>query len=128
MRDSHGFSPRFTARYNQYGGQYIGISRDCKWKIKKKTSFLSQIFYFWTKPIFELSKSKNININTLNDFSESFSPNSLDIWSRSSNSDVSPLFKLESESEPNGSDNSFNEEDFEDEVVDEDDYYHDDLD
>ena len=32
---------------------------------KQKTSFLSQIFYYWTKPIFELSKSKNININTL---------------------------------------------------------------
>ena len=32
---------------------------------KQKTSFLSQIFYYWTKPIFELSKSKNININIL---------------------------------------------------------------
>ena len=27
--------------------------------------FLSQIFFWWTSPIFELSKTKNININTL---------------------------------------------------------------
>ena len=32
---------------------------------KQKTSFLSQIFFWWTSPIFELSKTKNININTL---------------------------------------------------------------
>ena len=32
---------------------------------KQKTSFLSQIFFWWTSPIFEVSKTKNININTL---------------------------------------------------------------
>ena len=32
---------------------------------KEKTSFLSKLFFWWTSPIFALSKSKNININTL---------------------------------------------------------------
>ena len=32
---------------------------------QQETSFLSQLFFWWTKPIFNLSKSKNINIETL---------------------------------------------------------------
>ena len=32
---------------------------------KQKTSFLSKLFFWWTSPIFALSKSKNINIQTL---------------------------------------------------------------
>ena len=32
---------------------------------KQKTSFLSQLFFWWTRPIYDLSKTKNINIQTL---------------------------------------------------------------
>ena len=32
---------------------------------KEKTSFLSKLFFCWTSPLFQLSKSKNINIQTL---------------------------------------------------------------
>ena len=32
---------------------------------KQKTSFLSKLFFWWTSPIFALSKSNNINIQTL---------------------------------------------------------------
>ena len=32
---------------------------------QQETSFLSLLFFWWTKPIFNLSKSKNINIETL---------------------------------------------------------------
>ena len=32
---------------------------------KQKTSFLSQLFFWWTSPIYDLSKSKDININSL---------------------------------------------------------------
>ena len=32
---------------------------------KDKTSFLSQLFFWWTKPLFQLSKTKSINIQSL---------------------------------------------------------------